>query len=80
VPKTTPTSEIRRDVLIPLSALTAHPRNYRKHPKKQVARIRASLRREGVVRFRGREYREPVRDAAWKLAHLWHNGTGRMRV
>lgn len=35
--------------------------------------------REGVVRYKGREYREPVRDRTWKLAHLWHTN-GRMRI
>jgi len=36
-------------------------------------------RREGVVHFKGREYREPVRDTAWKRDHLWHD-QGRMKI
>jgi crotonobetainyl-CoA:carnitine CoA-transferase CaiB-like acyl-CoA transferase len=34
---------------------------------------------EAVVQYKGTTYREPVRDRAWKLANLWHDG-GRIRV
>lgn len=34
---------------------------------------------KAVVRYKGREYHEPVRDTEWKYAHLWHDG-GRMRI
>jgi hypothetical protein len=30
--------------------------------------------REGVTHYKGCIYREPVRDTAWKRAHLWHKG------
>lgn len=32
-----------------------------------------------VVAYKGEIYREPVRDRAWKLANLWHEG-GRIRI
>jgi DNA methylase/ParB/Sulfiredoxin domain len=35
---------------VALSALQAHPRNYRRHPQQQIERLRASLRRFGQVR------------------------------
>ncbi len=35
--------------------------------------------REGVVSFKGRMYREPVRNHAWKRQHLWHDH-GRIRI
>jgi hypothetical protein len=33
-----------------------------------------------VVEYRGETVREPVRDRAWKLAHLHHDGSGRIVV
>lgn len=35
---------------LPLDALTPHPRNYRRHPEQQLARLGASLARFGQVR------------------------------
>ncbi len=35
---------------IALDALAVHPRNYRRHPEHQIARLQASLRRFGQVR------------------------------
>lgn len=46
---TTALSSVRHDTL-PLSALAPHPRNYRKHPQAQIARLAASLVRFGQVR------------------------------
>lgn len=46
---TTPDSEIRHATL-PLAALAAHPRNYRRHPDAQLGRLAASLARFGQVR------------------------------
>jgi hypothetical protein len=34
---------------------------------------------QAVVAYKGQTYREPVRDRAWKLAHLWHD-QGRIRI
>lgn len=39
-----------RNATLPLAALTPHPRNYRRHPDQQLARLEASIARFGQVR------------------------------
>jgi hypothetical protein len=34
---------------------------------------------EAVVAYKGKTYREPIRDRAWKLEHLWHQD-GRITI
>lgn len=42
-------SEIK-NIVIPITALKPHPRNYKIHPEKQIGRLRASVARFGQVR------------------------------
>jgi hypothetical protein len=44
-----PTQDVQH-ALVALDGLTPHPRNYRRHPESQVARLEASLARFGQVR------------------------------
>lgn len=48
-PHTTATQDVQH-ATVALDALTPHPRNYRRHPESQVARLEASLARFGQVR------------------------------
>lgn len=63
--------------------LILDPPRDRRHPRIpwNPLKYRFSARtRQAIIEWKGRIYREPVRDRAWKLAHLWHDGTGRIRI
>jgi CoA-transferase family III len=36
--------------------------------------------RGASVHYRGERIEEPLRDSAWRLKHLWHDGQGRIRI